>query len=172
MFEGFVEIGKVTGTFGTKGHIRVAFFTDYPERFAVGSQIRIQFKKIGFYIYEIEEIDSISTAGAIIKLKGIRSLTEAEDLVGRKIVILESERQKPGKDEYYPDELMHFDVKHGKRVLGEIVDIFDLAAYSLLEVKTSDGSFFVPFLKKFVSGVDKKNRTIRLSREGAELAEI
>lgn len=170
MSEGFVEIAKITKTYGTAGFFRIIFFTDCLNRFNVGKGIKVRTANGELNEYVIEAVKEKTSKWAILKLKDVCSLTMAEKFTGNSVVIPESARVHLADDEYYPDELVDFSVVYNKKLVGKIIEIYDFAVYSLLEIENEKNTFLIPFIKRFVDLVDKKAGSICLTKDGYEVS--
>ena len=140
-----VVIGKVVGTFGLKGTLKVWPDTDFPERFDEGRSVIIDGKP-----YEIVET-RWHKLQARIRVKGITRLELAEALIGSTVEVPADDLPELGEDEYMVGDLMGLEVfdTEGKP-LGTIEDVIKGSAQDLYQVN----GVLVPAVKEFIKEID------------------
>jgi len=91
----FITIGTIVSPWGLQGHIKVTVETDFPQRFSTSSRVYID--------KQIMVIDEASwhKGQVIIKLQGVETEEEADELVGHIIEIHHSQLFNLGNDEYF-----------------------------------------------------------------------
>ena len=150
------EIDVIVGTLGRAhglhGEIYVDLRTDSPkERFAVGAQVfpgnrgPLTIKSFRF-----------QGVRAVVRFDEVRDRTEAENLVGLKLISRVDSSEVPQDDsEFYDHQLVGLDVvtSEGERV-GTIARIDHLGFQDSLVVETSTGLRSVPFVNDLVPEVD------------------
>ncbi|MBK5291046.1 MAG: 16S rRNA processing protein RimM [Acidobacteriia bacterium] len=93
----------------------------------------------------------------ILKFAGISSITEAEQLQGAEIRLLQSELAPPEAGEYYLKDLLGLRVVDCARQeeVGRVAGWRDTGGQHLLEVKTASGvEILVPFVKSICVEID------------------
>lgn len=165
----FVYIGKITGSFGVRGGLRVLYETDFPERFSEGGKVRLELKKNLFKEFTIEKILKKTDIGCTLKFEEISSLTDAEPLIGKQIIIPSSERRQLAAGEYYPDEIKGCVVEYDGRSIGVVNDVIENSQYYLLEIDDGHETKLVPFLEKFVLSIDKAGKKAVITELAMEL---
>ncbi|KAF1081812.1 MAG: hypothetical protein GQF41_1452 [Candidatus Rifleibacterium amylolyticum] len=164
--DSWIVIGKVRRTVGLQGWIRIGMNTDYPERFSPGSEVLVKRLTGEPEPIEIENWREHFSGDAIeIKFVGIDDCDAAAPFVNTLLVIPKAEREQlEDNSEFYPDELTGMQViGPAGELSGEVVSLEADAASPYLVVKTSDGSeVMIPFMKVFISSVDRKTRKVKL----------
>jgi 16S rRNA processing protein RimM len=164
--DSWIVIGKVRRTVGLKGWLRIGMNTDYPERFSPGSQVLVKRLTGEPEPVEIENWREHFSGDAVeIKFVDIDDCDAAATFVNTLLVIPRSEREQlSDNSEFYPDELAGMQViGPAGEVSGEVVSLEAEAASPYLVVKISDGAeVLIPFMKVFISSVDRKTRQIKL----------
>lgn len=139
----FLEVGKIVGTHGIRGELRVEPWCDTPE-FLAG------FKTL-YYNEGAEKIKVKSRPHkhmVLMKIDGVDSIEAAELLRGRVLYIDRSSVKLPEGRNFIQDLI-------GCRVLdadsgadyGEIVDVFKTGANDVYAVRAKDGSeYLVPVI--------------------------
>ena len=143
-----MELGKIVNTFGLKGELKVYPYVDYIPKV---KKVYINGKPV-----EIERARNQKSI-VVIKLKGIDTIEQAEEL---KNVMLEMDRidaPKLPKGTYYVNDLIGFDVYTDEgELLGKLDDIFTTGANDVYQV----GKILLPAIKDVIKQIDTENKKI------------
>ncbi|NLK38593.1 MAG: 16S rRNA processing protein RimM [Epulopiscium sp.] len=152
--ERYFEIGKVAGTHGIKGTLRVFPTTEDPSRYELLKEIMIEHKgkKETFHIEKI----AYHKKFVLVTVKEIKDINIAEEYKGATILIPESSALPLASNEYYIRDL------YGLRVitedgedLGELVDIYETGANDVYAVKKGDEKeLLIPAISQCIIKVD------------------
>ncbi|GBC92737.1 Ribosome maturation factor RimM [bacterium HR15] len=181
----WVTVGVIVRPFGIKGELKVRPETDFPqERFRPGARLYWwrppapeptpheeqdilppQRDKKPPRTTPPQEcvVESVRTHGnwLLVKLQGIDTIQQAEELHGAWLIIPPEERMPLPEDEYYIDDLIGMTVytESGER-LGILKRVIPGAAYDFYEV----GRHLIPAHKQFILEVDvpRKRMVVRL----------
>ncbi len=149
-----VNIGKITGTHGYKGTMKVELLTDYPERFKGMKSIQVQRHKeiLSFPI----ESSQMNGPLLLLKLKGIESKEEAQLYRGAFLCVSEDEVFPLPEGSYYHFQLIGLDVVDEKRgLLGKLTDVLETGANDVYVVNSPEfGEILLPAIKQVILGVD------------------
>lgn len=149
----FLPIGKVAGAFGVKGMVRVAPLTEFAERFAPGTTIRIADLQT-----KIEDVRLVG-GRLLVKFEGIDTPESVRDLGGQLIYGLVPQRPQLEEGEYLPSDLVGLNVVTEEgRNLGQIEEILPYPAHDVLRI----GDLLVPAVREFVVSVDLRQRLMVL----------
>jgi len=163
MKNNFVSIGKILNFHGVKGEAKLGY-TKNREDFL--SQVKFVYLKTDQEYKELE-IQNIrfTPKCAIVKFKGIDSLTEIIAYKGAVVFVDESTaREFLEEDEFLIDELVGMNVYDGDKRVGSVVGVSNNGASDLLSVKTlSKNICLVPFVKAIVLSVDMKTKHIKIN---------
>ncbi|MEJ2055606.1 MAG: ribosome maturation factor RimM [Calditrichaceae bacterium] len=115
-------IGKVLKPQGRRGEVKAEIVTSFPEHFETLSTV---------FIHQSEEWIGYSVENArltnnfvFIKLAGVDSINEAEQLRGEYLHIPEDDLNKLSENEYYIHDLIGMQVfDEENTLLGEIIDV-------------------------------------------------
>ncbi len=154
---GFITIGQVFGPWGIKGKIRVNVMTDFPEHFNPGETVYIDGKS-----FTVEETDW-SKSNALIKIKGVDCVNDAEEFVGKYVEISPIQLHPLSAGQYYHFQIAGLKVvTTGGREIGVISDILTSAANDIYIVKGKDGEILIPATADVIKSIDldKKVMTI------------
>ncbi len=153
-----VEVGRITGTHGLKGTLKIKSFTDFvEERYQNGTVLYIQYKDQMIPI-TVEGYRTHKTL-ELVDVKEFSDINEVEKFKGCYVLIEESARNTLEEDAYYFDELIGLEV-YQEKLIGVVKDVRELPQGELLEVETNKKTILIPFQKEFVVNVDIKNNRI------------
>lgn len=148
-----IVIGKIVGTFGLKGFLKVQVFTDFVERFNVNQVITIgekEFRILNTFWHKSQ---------LRVFVEGIDSIDLAEEMIGLSVTVSSEDRPHLEEEEYYVQDLIGFKVfdQNGNE-LGVIEQIHPNPAHALIQV----GELYVPAIKQFVKKINMEKRFIRV----------
>jgi len=149
------EVGKIVNTFGIKGEVKVALYTEDISNFKNNSKVYVNDKEM-----QVEN-SRLQKNMLILKLKGIDNMNDAENLRGSIITIDRSQKELP-KGTYYIADLIGLDVYTEEgNLLGKVTDIYNTGANDIYTVKTQDGKeVLLPAIKDVIKQVDIQNQKI------------
>lgn len=154
-------IGKVTGVHGLRGVLKVVSFAESLDTFKKGRRIAIKNEGEEGKNYLIENASGHGH-GILLTLEGLSDRSEAENLVGKDILMDRKELPEPEEDTWYWQDLIGLDVvDHIKGFLGKIEHIFPTGANDVLVVKDNDRETLVPMHSHFVESVDLNCHTVK-----------
>lgn len=151
MLKEYLEIGKIVGTHGVRGELRVECWCDSPEFIS-------KFKTL--YFNEGKEKLSVRTRPhkniALMKIDGVDSV-EAADLLRGRILYMKRSDAKLNKGEHFIQDLLGLEVREAGTDLlhGTITDVLKTGANDVYEVKDGSGkAYYVPVIKSVVKKID------------------
>ena len=149
------EVGKIVNTFGIKGEVKVALYTEDINNFKNNSKVYVNEKEM-----QVEK-SRLQKNMLILKLKGIDNMNDAEDLRGSIIKVNRSKNNLP-EGTYYIADLIGLDVyTEDGNLFGKVTDIYNTGANDIYTVKTQDGKeVLLPAIKDVIKQVDIQNQKI------------
>lgn len=157
--ERFFEIGKIAGTHGIKGTLRIFPTTFDPTRFDLLKELIIEHNNVKT-TYHVEKV-SYHKQFVLATLKEIKDINEAELLKGATILIPEKNALPLEEDEYYTRDLYGLEVftEEGE-LLGELQEVYVTGANDVYGVKGQDQQkeLLIPAIKQCILTVDIKNK--------------
>ena len=149
------EVGKIVNTFGIKGEVKVALYTENINNFKKNNKIYVNNKEM-----QVEH-SRLQKNMLILKLKGVDNMTDAEDLRDSIITVERSKKELPAGT-YYIADLIGLDVYTDEgALLGKIIDIYNTGANDIYTVKNLEGKeVLLPAIKEVVKQVDLQNEKI------------
>lgn len=148
-----MPIGKVVGTFGLKGTLKIWPSTDFPERFDEGSIIWLggRERKIIESQWHKKQVR--------VRVDGIKRIEDAENYIGQEVRAAALER-KLDEDEFMVDDLLGLRVfDENGRTLGTVEEVMSGPAHDIYRI----GSALVPAVSEFVKEIDLKSRTMTIA---------
>ena len=160
--DGQVVVGRVLRPHGVRGAVIVEPHSDNPERFASGARLLAR--------REGGAPRAVVVAGArphgkalLVEVEGVVDRDAAELLRGCWLEVPAREVPPAPPGSYYFYELVGCRC-HDRRAgeLGEIVDLLEDGGGLLLLVERPGARLLVPFVERFLRGVDREQRRIEL----------
>ncbi len=147
-----LTIGEIVAAHGTKGHVRVALYTDFPERFQELDEATIAFPDGRRTIMAVREAKSHPSKPLLILLLGsTRYRDEAVKLVGGMIEIDDNQAVRLPEGVYFEHDILGLAVVTDTgRFLGNISDIIRTGANDVYVV----GDHLIPAIRDVVQDID------------------
>ena len=146
---GYVAVGRILGTWGLHGDLKVESLTDFPQRFAPGGRVCL-----GGVAHVIERC-RWQRGNALLKLAGIDSTTAAEALRHGLLEVPEDELHPLGEGEYYHFQILGLEVRTTTgEVLGRVEQIISTGSNDVYVVRGARGEVLVPAVDDVVKNVD------------------
>ena len=154
----YLETGKIGGTHGVKGMLRVQAWCD-------SADFLKQFKCV--YIDDEGknklEIKSVQPHGNVVlmKIKGIDSVEAAEALRG-KIIFIDRKDAKLPKGRYFIDDLIGCRVNESQtgEELGILTDVSSTGANDVWHITRNGKEYLMPAIDEVIVSVDVENSQI------------
>lgn len=161
-YDEMVAIGKIIGTFGFKGTVKIALLTDFPERFKGLQKVRLYGGKIN-QDFEIEEAKAHNNM-YLIKFKGIESKEEAAKYKNVLLMVHESEVYPLPEGYYYHFQLKGLKVyDEEKGFLGELKEILETGANDVYVVASEEyGEILLPAIKSVIKEVNLEENMMKI----------
>lgn len=154
----FLETGKITGTHGIRGMVRIQPWCD-----DIGFLSKIKTLYLDDMGKEKLGLERVSPNGNvyIAKLKGVDTIADAERL--REKVIYINRADAPMSDgSYFIQDILDckvFDIADG-RCLGVVSDVSQTGANDVWHIKNGDKEYLIPVIPDVVKKVDVDNGEI------------
>ncbi len=149
-----VKIGKIIGTHGYKGTVRVELLTDFPQRFKKMKTVKVSQRNS--VVEMIIETCSSHQGRLLIKFQGIDSIEEAEKYRNAFLNVSADEVYPLPEGSYYHFQLIGmkvYDLELG--YLGELTDILETGANDVYVIKSEVyGEILIPAIKEVIDEVD------------------
>lgn len=151
-----LQIGQVLKSNGTDGELVIGFFDIAPEEFDCKEPVFIYFDGLPVPFF-IEALSPKGSSRALVRLTGVRSLEDADEIVGRKIFAEGEEGQE--EDDF--GALVGWTVKDADgRLLGTVTGFEDIPGNPCIDVDTGHGEAMLPLHEDLLLKVDKRSKTL------------
>lgn len=162
-----VRIGRIVGTHGLRGALKVVPLTDYPERFH-------SMEKMSVYSAEGQPITTLTLLSSqysdhkkllVIQTEELRRIEDAAPLSGAFIEVFPEERYPLGEGEYWIEDLKGLSaVRHEDGTpLGKVVDVVTAGENDLYVIRDDSGvDHYIPAVKQFIAEVNLEKRELRI----------
>ena len=155
MLKRYLETGKIVGTHGVKGMVRVQAWCD-------SADFLKQFKKI--YTDKNGEnalsVTSVQPHGNVVlmAIKGIDTIEKAEALRNR-IIYIDRKDVKLPEGRYFIDDLVDCEVfdADSDALLGVLSEVSSTGANDVWHIKRDDKEYLVPAIDEVIVSVDVEN---------------
>lgn len=152
MKKNYLKIGKIVGSHGIKGMVRVECWCDSPD-------FLCKFKRL-FTAQNIDSALSVEKAAphkniALVKLKNINDIDTAETMRGTVLYIFRDDARLE-KGRYFIEEIIGCKVydKETGDFYGEIADISPTGANDIWHIKNDEKEYLFPSVPDFIVSVD------------------
>lgn len=146
-----VTVGRIIGTWGLKGHLKVDLLTDVQERFAPGSLLYLDGDPVTV-------VSSAQRKGhRLVLLDAVRDRTRAEKLRGHSLTIPEDRVAPLPEDTYYHFQILDMDVWSDEEVyVGKVEEILTTGGNDVYIIRDRDSGHenLIPAVAEFVLNVD------------------
>ena len=156
----FLETGKITGTHGLKGEVRVQPWADSPEFLAEFDELYLDkgAKKIGITSSRVHK------NMLIMKIKGIDTVEQA-DALRNKVLYMNRNDVELEEGAYFIQDLIGLDViddDTGER-LGRLDDVSETGANDVYHVRTDEGRvFLIPVIPDVIREVSLEEGCVKI----------
>ncbi|HHX79592.1 MAG TPA: ribosome maturation factor RimM [Acholeplasmataceae bacterium] len=156
----YVLVGKIIGTHGIKGEVKVVSDSDFKEdRFQVGNVCYLKLNEEMFPI----KINSHRTHKGLdlITFNNLNNINDVLPYLQKEIFVERTSLSELDEDEYYYHELIGLDayLESGEKI-GSVTDLEEVPQGVLLILKKTDNKeVLIPFIKEFVQ-VDLENQRL------------
>ena len=152
MKQNFLEVGKIVGTHGVRGMVRIQAWCDTPEFFCTLKKLYLDKNRASYL-----EVLKASPHGNVViaALKGVDSIKEAEKYRG-KVLYMARQDAELEEGQYFITELIGcevFDADSGK-LLGKISDVSETGANDVWHIKKEEKEYLIPCIDEVVISVD------------------
>ena len=152
-----LKIAQVLKSNGREGELLVGFVGIAPEDIDLEEPVFIEFDGLPVPFY-FESFTPRGNTRALVRLTGVRNLTDAEELVGRDVC---------AEDDLYEDEeedLTGWTVLDADGTeVGTVTAHEDIPGNPCIWVETGHGEVLVPLREELVLDVDEQKETLRMT---------
>lgn len=154
-------MGRVAGSYGVKGWLRIQPYTDSPEALCDYPTWWIA-EPAG--LCELKVLEAKLHGDVVVaQVEGVQSREEAVMLKGAEVSVARSALPAPAEDEFYWADLIGLDVvNEQEEVLGQVAGHLSTGAHDVMRVVDGEKERLIPFVEAAIRKVDMKARRIRV----------
>ena len=97
---------------------------------------------------------------AVLKLRGINSISDAEKWIGAELRIPVQELAPLEEGVFYTFQLKGCSVYSGDECLGTVTDVLDSGGTEILKVERDDKEILIPFAQSYLKEIDLARKRI------------
>lgn len=158
----YYNVGKIVGTHGLKGEVKIVYSTDFPEeRFSEGSRLYIDSDKKELIVESGRPFKQFW----LVTFKGLDDINKAEKLKGQNLVVSEEDQSELPDGVYYYHDLLDCQVVDNEtdELIGTLTDIEAPGANDIWQITEKNGNkFWIPYIPSVVKNVDIIKKIIRV----------
>jgi 16S rRNA processing protein RimM len=153
------KVGYVLKPHGLKGEVTIAVDPEFPEDITDIESIFVEQKaKLVPYFFQ-----SISFNGdkAFVKFEDVDTQEAANSISKSALYLPKSSRPKSGRNEFYDDEIIDFEM-HDKELgmIGKVSGVQQAGPNKLIEILHEGKEVLIPVNGPFIKGINKSKRLI------------
>lgn len=151
-------LGNVIKAHGLNGEVQAFLDVDFPDSYQNLESVfvLIDNKLIPFFIETIQ----INGKKALIKLEGIETREDSEQLANKALYLPLTFLPSLPEDQYYYHEIIGYDFFHEEKLLGKVENVITLSAQVLLTVIVDSNEVLIPLQDGIIQKVDKVQKQI------------
>ena len=152
MLKPFLEAGRIVGTHGVRGELRLEPWCDTA---AFLSGFKTLYWQEGRTPAQVESARPHKSL-LLLKLAGVDTVEQAEALRGRVVYIARTDARLP-EGQYFQQDLLGCEVVDAdtQQVYGKLTDIFSTGANDVYQVTDASGkNYLLPAVRQVVTAVD------------------
>lgn len=163
-----IVVARIVAPFGRVGEVKALLETDYPRELAERKRLIVTEDRRTGEERNVERV-RFHKGAALIKLAGVETINDAEQLRGQCFAVRAEERAALGETSFWIDDVIGLDVfTEGGASLGSVREVLRGKAN---DVWVTPGAM-IPAVRDFVVSVDLEQRRIVVRDiEGLETAE-
>ncbi len=149
-----VPIGKIVGTHGIKGLLKVYSYSGNIQSLQAAETAFLKGKDGTLREYSVKSV-SAHTGGFILGLDDFSDINQVLSLSGSELCLKLSQLPAPDENEYYWRDLIGLDVFTDQGVeLGALVDIFETGSSDIYVVRGISKEYLIPAIADVIARVD------------------
>lgn len=157
-----VSIGKIIGTVGLRGEVKVFVTTDFPvKRFKKGRKVTLFNEETEASLTSIIVSARKAKDRFVVTFENINTIEDAEKMIGSLILIDKQQDELPHGYFFHDDLIGCSAIDEDNNVIGVVYKIEDYPAHRTLRIKRQESpDVLVPFRKVFIKSVNIEKREI------------
>jgi 16S rRNA processing protein RimM len=149
-------VGRVLGTWGNRGALKVLPLTDFPDRLAAKRRLWLWREDIPPRPVTPRE-GRLTGKGLLLSLAEVGDMNQAELLRGCLLLVEDADLEVLPPGTYYRHQLVGLEVRDQTgETVGRVADVLATGAHDVLVVRKEGREVLVPAVAAFVAGVDRE----------------
>ncbi len=150
-------VGKIVGTHGIKGELKVKSDTSF-NRFEKGCKLYID-EKIEITIDSHRQHKGME----LITINGLKDINDVLCYVGKDLYV-PHDRSELDEGEYYYEELIGLDCYDSQEnFIGQVIDLQEVPQGLILEIQGKEKTILIPFVEAFIDGIDLEENKLYIN---------
>ncbi len=150
-----ILIGRITGSFGIRGEVKVYSYSGFADRFDDLETVYVEEKP--YALVGTKKKPKVT----VLKLEDVDDRDAAELLRGKEVYMSEEDLRDLPEDEYYVRDLIGMEVCSGDGVLGTLKEVLTDRPQDVYVVSLAGGGeCMIPAVSSFVKEVDMDSNRI------------
>ena len=158
-----VTIGRIAGTHGYKGTVKVAPLTDFPERFQSLRQVYLNHAGV---VRPVEVESAVPhNKMVLVTLRGVESKEDALTFRGALLMVEEKDVYPLPEGVYYHFQLVGLQVIDSQRGdLGKLAEVMETGANDVYLVQSPEyGEILIPAISEVIQSVDLEQGVMKVT---------
>lgn len=161
--EHLIVVGRITGTHGIKGQLRLLSYSGNLETLASARRITLRLTNGTLRTFDLRRASKHGDA-ILLTLDGFDNINQVLHLVGSELCLQKEQLPTPGKDEYYWQDLLGLAVATDTGMqLGTISEILETGANDVYVVTGQGKEFLIPAIASVISEIDLASKTMTIT---------
>ena len=157
-----LDIGKVVGTHGLRGDLKVRPYSGDPEALLETEQVVLHLPS-GERLTARPVRQVVHKGQVLLRLQDFESINLAEPLVGAQVLLEPEQLPELAQGEFYWSQLKGLQVVDRRRgSLGELQQMFSTAAHDTYVVEGDYGEIMIPAVAQFILEIDIERQVMRV----------
>ena len=160
--DAYITVGKVVGTHGIKGYLKVLSYADSIDTFAPGKELGLI--REGKYLGKLRVLSSRPHKRVILlALEGTDSIETAKEWIGCQVCVDKASLPQPEQGSYYWYQIVGMEVfTMDNRHLGRVEMILPTGSNDVYVVRDGNKEVLVPALESVVVDIDLEQRIMKV----------
>ena len=164
MKKDFFPIGRVSKAHGVRGKVKIEYFGQDFSQFHFYRKVFIEDPMGRLMPYKILEATP-QPPRLILQLNEIRTIEEAQPLVGKEIFIRKESLPDLPEGEYYWIEILGMEVKTEEdKHLGRIKEILPTGPHDVYVVQGKRREIFLPAVERVILSISRQKKVVKVAR--------
>ena len=160
--ESLLEIGKIVGTHGLRGDLKIRLNSGDPDILLNAEQIVLHLPS-GERLAVKAVRQAVHKGQVLLRLQGFESINLVEHMPGGLVLLPEAQLPELEEDEFYWSQLTGLQVIDRSRgPIGNLRQIFTTAAHDTYVVKGEYGEVMIPAVAQFVLEIDLEKQVMNV----------